>query len=120
MDAFHVRSTGGWAQYLVFNVIDDFNCDALTLPVKRIIRALNQVLEWRGLPQAIYCDNGPECISQKVKDWAKKLNIRFEYILADKPQQNTYAERYNWTMRYDWLNYVQFESVAEIPELATD
>ncbi len=52
-----------------FNVIDDYNREGLTidvdfsLPSARVIRALNQVIEWRGKPLAIRCDNGPEYIS---------------------------------------------------------
>ena len=30
----------------------------LSLPSARVIRALEQVIEWRGKPDAIRCDNG--------------------------------------------------------------
>ena len=49
-----------------FNVIDDYNREGLaidvdlSLPSARVIRALEQVIEWRGKPAAIRCDNGPE------------------------------------------------------------
>ncbi|MFT6733846.1 MAG: putative transposase [Marinobacter maritimus] len=49
-----------------FNVIDDFNRECLTidvalsLPTQRVIRSLNQAIEWRGKPLALRCDNGPE------------------------------------------------------------
>ena len=52
-----------------FNVIDDYNREGLTieadlsLPSARVIRALEQVIEWRGKPAAVRCDNGPEYIS---------------------------------------------------------
>jgi putative transposase len=51
------------------NVIDDYNREGLgievdlSLPALRVIRALDQVIEWRGKPAAIRCDNGPEYIS---------------------------------------------------------
>jgi putative transposase len=57
---------------LTFNVIDDYNRECLTidvdfsLPTKRVIRSLKQVIEWRGKPNAIRCDNGPEYISQEL------------------------------------------------------
>ena len=47
-----------------FNVIDDYNREGLTieadlsLPSARVIRALEQVIEWRGKPAALRCDNG--------------------------------------------------------------
>ncbi|MFT5810459.1 MAG: putative transposase [Rubritalea sp.] len=55
-----------------FNVIDDYNRECLTidvdfsLPTKRVIRSLKQVVEWREKSNAIRCDNGPEYISQEL------------------------------------------------------
>lgn len=54
----------------LFNVIDDFNREGLcvdvnfSLPSPRVIRSLDQFIEWRGKPQAIRCDNGPEYVSE--------------------------------------------------------
>ena len=48
-----------------FNVIDDYNRQALTievdfsLPSERITRVLDQLIEWRGKPIAIRLDNAP-------------------------------------------------------------
>ncbi len=50
--------------FRLFNVIDDFNREALaidvdfSLPTLRVIRSLEQVIEWRGKPIALRCDNG--------------------------------------------------------------
>jgi putative transposase len=38
---------------------------------------------------------------------------------AGHPQQNAYVERYNRTVRYDWLEHYLFESIAEVQEHAT-
>ena len=94
----------------LFNVIDDFNCEALcievdfSLPASRGKRALEQVIEWRGKPAMIRCDNGPEYISEELKAWAEKQEIRLWYIQPGNPQQNANIERFNRTVRYDWLN----------------
>lgn len=34
-----------------------------SLPAERVIRVLEQVVSWRGRPQAIRLDNGPEFIA---------------------------------------------------------
>lgn len=60
-------------------------------------------MEWRGCPKVIRCDNGPEYISGALLAWAQRRSIRIEYIQPGKPQQNAYVERYNRTVRYDWL-----------------
>lgn len=109
----------------MFNVIDDFNREGLgievdfSLPAERVIRSLEQIIEWRGKPAAIRCDNGPEYISTVLLTWAERQNIRIDHIQPGKPQQNAYVERYNRTVRYDWLNQFLFSSVAEVQDYAT-
>jgi putative transposase len=41
------------------------------------------------------------------------------FIQPANPQQNVYVERYNRTVRHDWLNQYLFSSIAEIQEQAT-
>ena len=36
-----------------------------SLPAERVIRVLEQVVAWRGQPQAIRLDNGPELIADR-------------------------------------------------------
>ena len=111
--------------YWLFNVIDDFNREGLgievdfSLPAPRVIRALDQVIEWRGKPKALRCDNGLEYISATLTAWAKQRDIRVEYIQPGKPQQNAYIERYNRTVRYDWLGQHLFESIKQVQAFAT-
>lgn len=71
-----------------------------------------------GKPEAIRCDNGPEYISHTLKAWAELRKIRIEYIQRGNPQQNTYIERYNRTVRYEWFAQYLFESVAQVQVFA--
>jgi putative transposase len=124
MDFMHDSLADGRA-YRLFNVIDDFNREGLcidvdfSLPALRVIRALDQVIEWRGKPEAIRCDNGPEYISQALTAWAENRGIRLQYIEPGKPQQNAYVERYNRTVRYDWLGQYLFDALVEVQSFAT-
>ena len=112
--------------YRLFNVIDDYNREGLcievdlSLPSTRVARTLAQIIEWRGKPAAIRCDNGPEYISQILADWADEQGLRLEFIQPGNPQQNAYVERYNRTVRYDWLTHHLFESIEEVQERATN
>jgi len=124
MDFMHDSLDDG-RSYRLFNVIDDFNREGLgievdfSLPAERVIRALEQVIEWRGKPEALRCDNGPEYISSTLAAWAERQDIRVDHIQPGKPQQNAYIERYNRTVRYDWLGQYLFESIDEVREFAT-
>ncbi|XLU02359.1 Integrase core domain protein [Aeromonas rivipollensis] len=77
------------------------------------------MIAWRGKPAAIRCDNGPEYISEELKHWAKQHHIALSYIQPGNPQQNAYIERFNRTVRYDWLGHYLFESLGELQEFAT-
>ena len=80
---------------------------------------MNQIIEWRGQPEIIRCDNGPEYISELLKNWSVEHGIQLEFIQPGKPQQNAYIERYNRTVRYDWLAQFLFDSIEEVQEYAT-
>ena len=41
------------------------------------------------------------------------------YIQPGKPQQNAYAERYNRTVRHEWLDQNIIGSIEETPNYAT-
>ena len=62
---------------------------------------------------------GPEYISELLKNWAEERGIQLEFIQPGKPQQNAYIERYNRTVRYDWLAQFLFDSIEEVQEYAT-
>jgi len=108
------------------NVLDDFNREGLCIevdfsrPAERVVRSLNQIIEWRGQPQAIRVDNGPEYVSGKLMEWVEKRNIRLEYIQPGKPQQNAYIERHNRTVRGEWLSQYIFETIEEAQDQATE
>ncbi len=107
MDFMHDQLSSGRCIRL-FNVIDDFNREALgidvdfSLPSERVIRSLEQSISWRGCPGVIRCDNGPEYISAALQNWANRRRIRIEYIQPGNPQQNAYVERFSRTVRYEW------------------
>ena len=108
-----------------FNVIDDYNREGLTidvdlsLPSERVIRSLEQIIEWRGKSSAIRCDNGPEYIAQSLIDWATENEITLMYIQPGKPTQNAYVERFNRTVRHEWLDLHEFETIEQAQILAT-
>ena len=87
-------------------MIDDFNREALgievgfLLPSEHVIRALDQIIAWRGKPTVIRADNGLELISARLMEWVTKHQIHIQYIPSPcKPQQNAYVERFNRTDR---------------------
>ena len=124
MDFMHDQLSDG-RSYRSLNVIDDFNRELLcaeidcSLPTARVTRALDQVMEWRGQPSVIRSDNGPEYISQEMKEWAQRRGIALWFTQPGNPQQNAYIERFNRTMRYELLSPNLFGSIEEVQDAAT-
>ena len=107
-------------KFRVLNIIDDFNRESLaieidtSLPASRVIRVLQRLIEERGLPANIRCDNGPEFISLLLEQWCTDRHITLQFIQPGKPMQNGYIERKNGSMRRELLNAYLFNSLNEV------
>ena len=106
-------------------MLDDFNREGLgievdfSLPAERVIRSLDGIIEWRGRNGTIRFDNGPENISGNLMEWAEKQGVTIQHIQPGQPQRNAYIERYNRTVRHEWLNQYIIESIEEAQDHAT-
>ena len=118
MDFMHDGLIGG-KPFRSFNVIDDFNREVLNITIDtsltslRVIRELNKLIEWRGKPLKLRCDNGPEYVSQALEDWAHANDIELTFIQPGKPHQNGYIERFNRTYREEILDNYAFENLSQ-------
>lgn len=107
-------------KFRVLNIIDDYNREMLvmdadfSIPAQRVIRALEFLKEFRGLPKMIRVDNGPEFISHLLDQWCRKNNVTIVYIQPGKPMQNGFVERCNGSVRKELLNANVFYSLNEV------
>jgi putative transposase len=110
-------------RFRTLNVIDEGVREALdividtSIPAGRVVRTFEQLSRWRGLPQAIRCDNGPEMLSQAFVDWCNENQVEIRYIQPGKPNQNAFIERFNRTYRNEVLDAHLFESLSQVREL---
>jgi putative transposase len=56
-----------------------------SLPSERVVRALKQIIEWRGRPNVIRNNNGSKNISAAIQTW-EQSGITFQYIQLGKPR----------------------------------
>ncbi len=107
-------------RFRTFNVVDDYNREALgieidlSLPSQRVVRVLDQIALWRGLPARLRFDNGPEFTAIAVADWAEANGVELEFIKPGKPMQNGFIERFNRTFREAVLDMYIFESLNQV------
>ena len=107
--------------FRTLNILDDYNREALNITIdtsissQRTARELEQLIEYRGKPQIIRVDNGPEFLA--LQDWCRANNIELKFIQSGKPNQNAFIERFNRTYRGDVLSQYLFEDLEQVKEL---
>jgi putative transposase len=124
MDFMHDTLING-RKFRTLNIIDDFNREVLQIAIdtslnsQRVIRELEQLISWRGKPDRIRVDNGPEFISAKLEEWCSnpKRKIDLQFIQKGKPSQNGYVERFNRSYRNEVLSAYLFHSLEEVKEI---
>ncbi len=108
--------------FRTLNIIDEGTRECLaievdsSLPAARVVRVLNRLKYERGLPKQIRMDNGPEFISSTFIDWCEENAVEMAYIKPGKPQQNGFAERFNGSLRREFLDVYLFETLSQVRE----
>lgn len=122
VDFMHDALTCG-RRFRTFNVVDDYNREALAveidlnIPAQRVIRVLDRIVANRGCPHKLRMDNGPEFISLALAEWAESRNVELEFIKPGKPTQNAFIERFNRTYRTEVLDFYLFRTLNEVREI---
>lgn len=112
--------------FRTLNVLDQGNREALaieigfSLPGRRVISLLEQLIALHGAPTALRMDNGPEFITLALQAWAEERGLTLDHIQPGKPAQNAFIERFNQTYRNEVLDANVFTSLAEIRAITAD
>lgn len=99
-------------RFRTFNVLDDFNREALAIEIdtslngERLVRVFQQLHAHRGLPDIVRADNGPEFLSTAFTQWCANHGIFIDYI-----------ELFNRTYRTEVLDTWLFASLEEVREI---
>jgi putative transposase len=103
----------------VLAVVDTFTRECVSLEVdssmsgQRVTRTLEAVIERRGQPESIRCDNGPEFTSRRFVAWCAEQKIQLIHIQPGKPMQNGHVESFNGRMRAECLNASWFHNLMD-------
>ena len=113
-------------RFRTFNVMDDCSREALAIEIdtslssKRVIRTLERIIENRGMPTILRCDNGPEFTSKDLEIWCKDKEITLQFIQPGKPMQNGYIERFNRLYREAVLDAYLFFELNDVRKLTNE
>jgi putative transposase len=100
-------------------VADDFTHECVQMAVDfgmgagYVTRQLDEAAQFRGYPQAVRTDNGPEFIAKAFLAWTQSHQIKHILIQPGCPTQNAYIESFNGTFRDECLNEHWFTRLAE-------
>ena len=74
---------------------------------------LFELIIFRGIPEHIRSDNGPEFTAKAVRGWLNRLGVKTLFIEPESPWENEYIESFNGKLRDELLNREIFTTLTE-------
>ena len=99
-------------------LIDEYTRECLAIRVARrlgsneVIETLADVMLWRGIPEHIRSDNGPEFVAHELRKWLGQVGTGM-LNRTRKSVENGYCESFNGKLRDECLNGEIFYSLKE-------
>ena len=112
------RTANGRA-FKILNIIDEYTRECLKIKVNRkigsqdVIDELFNLIIYRGIPEHIRSDNGPEFTAKVVRSWLNRLGVKTMFIEPGSPWENGYIESFNGKLRDELLNREVFTTLEE-------
>ena len=116
---FMVEHTMNVKTFRILNIIDEFSRECLSIKVDRKIRSQDVIEElfnlfiFRGIPEHIRSDNGPEFTARAVRKWLNRLGVKTLFIEPGSPWENGYIESFNGKLRDELLDREIFTTLKE-------
>ena len=117
-DFVHDRTHDGRA-LKILTLIDEYTRECLALRVERnlksgqLLETLSELFVYRGVPEHIRSDNGPEFTANQVREWLGKVGVKTLFITPGSPWENGYNESFNGKLRDQLLNGEIFYTLKE-------
>jgi putative transposase len=99
-----------WRALQLLTIVDEYTreCLAITvdrsLPARRVLAVLGQLVARYGPPRYLRSDNGPEFIARGVRQWLARTAIATACIGPGKPWQNGVGESFHSRFRDECLD----------------
>jgi len=95
----------------ILNLIDEYTRESLLIRAERrwssakVIGALADVMVWKGVPEHLRSDNGPEFVAKDLRKWLENTGAKTLYIEPGS---------FNSKLRDEFLNGEIFYSIKEL------
>lgn len=103
----------------ILTIIDEYTSECLAILVDRRITSQNIIDQlfylfiFRGTPEHIRSDDGPEFTLKAVRRWSNDLEVTALFIEPGSPWENGYIESFNGKLRDELLNRQIFTTLTE-------
>ena len=100
-------------------ILDEHTRECLSLVVARqissqdVLDRLYSLFIYRGVPEFIRSDNGPEFTAKAVREWLGRIGVRTLFIEPGSPWENGYVESFIGKLRDELLNGEIFDTLLE-------
>ena len=123
---FVIARTADGRAFKMLTIIDEYTRECLAILVERritsqdVIDQLFNLFVFRGIPEYIRSDNGPEFTAREIRKWLAKLGVKTLFIEPGSPWENGYIESFNGKLRDELLNREIFTTLTEAKVLIAD
>jgi putative transposase len=104
-------------RFRTLNVLDIATRECLAIevdtsvPGQRVVRLLDRLAAWHGVPKRITMDSGPEFAGRVLDQLEYAHGVTLDFIDPGKPMRNGYLESFNGKLRDECLNTHWFASL---------
>jgi putative transposase len=116
---FVMARTADGRAFRILNIIDEYTRECLAIKVRRqitsqdVIDQLFELFLFRGVPEHIRSDNGPEFTAKAIRVWLYRIGVKSLFIEPGSPWENGYVESFNGKMRDELINREIFMNLVE-------
>jgi putative transposase len=116
---FMMDRTADGRAFRILNIIDEYTRECLAMLIARkiknqdVIDILFNLFIFRGIPEHIRSDNGPEFTAKAVREWLNRLGVKTLFIERGSPWENGYIESFNGKLRDELLDREIFTTLEE-------
>jgi len=109
-------------RFRALTIVDNFSreCPAIevgqSITGQNVVAVMDRLIQDRGVPDRIQCDNGSEFISRVLDKWAYENGVIIDFSRHGKPMDNAMIESFNGSFRDECLNVNWFLSIEDAQE----
>ncbi len=122
---FVIARTSDGRPFKMLTILDEYTRECLAILVERritsedVIDQLFNLFVFRGIPEHIRSDNGPEFTAKAIRKWLARMGVKTLFIEPGSPWENGYIESFNGKLRDELLNREIFTTLTEAKVLIT-